>query len=347
MSELKPAYLIHGDDHGAIAERRAGLRALAETLPDGAASVEVLEGEAGTPAGVAAALAALTLGFGRRVMIVEGVERWRSADVEKELAPALQAIPPATTVAMFAREESRTTAPAGVAEAVKRAGGQVVTQMAVKPWELAKWVSAQAARLGLSLDRGAAQTLIKVVGERQQRLLRELEKLSLEAGPPEVAAAGDPDSGKPVPIAAEEIEQRAAHSAQWRAYALADALVAGDQRLATASLLGLREQGERLSGLTYLMASRLRDALTISLRLQAGDSPAQIKRSLRMPARAAERLIADVAKSDPDRLRRALCALADLELDSRGGAPIATSRSAQAGLAEDTVVLRTIEAVTA
>ena len=29
VAELKPAYLIHGDDHGAVAERRAGLRALA------------------------------------------------------------------------------------------------------------------------------------------------------------------------------------------------------------------------------------------------------------------------------------------------------------------------------
>ena len=30
MAELKPAYLIHGDDHGAVAERRAGLRTLVE-----------------------------------------------------------------------------------------------------------------------------------------------------------------------------------------------------------------------------------------------------------------------------------------------------------------------------
>jgi DNA polymerase III subunit delta len=346
MSELKPAYLIHGDDHGAVAERRAGLRALAETLPDGAASVEVLEGDAATPAGVARALAALTLGFGRRVMIVEGVERWRGADVEKELVPALQAIPPGTTLALFAREEGRTAAPAGLADAVKRAGGQVVAQMAVKPWELAKWVSAQATRLGLALDRGAAQALIKVVGERQQRLLRELEKLSLEAGAREDAAAGSDDSREPVPVTAEQVEERAAHSAQWRAYALADALVAGNERMATASLLGLREQGERLSGLTYLMASRLRDALAISLRLHEGESPAQIKRSLRMPSRAAERLIADVATSDPERLRRALCGLADLELDSRGGAPIAASRSALSALPEDTIALRTIETVT-
>jgi len=36
MPELKPVYLIHGDDHGAIAERRARLRKLAEE--DGDAS---------------------------------------------------------------------------------------------------------------------------------------------------------------------------------------------------------------------------------------------------------------------------------------------------------------------
>ena len=79
MAELKPAYLIHGDDHGAIAERRAGLRALAEARAGDAASVELLEGDAATPAGVAQALAAMTLAVGRRVIIVDGVERWREA----------------------------------------------------------------------------------------------------------------------------------------------------------------------------------------------------------------------------------------------------------------------------
>src|ERR1019366_1606037 len=107
MAELQPAYLIHGDDHGAIAERRAGLRALVEGERDGAVSVELLEGEAGTPAAVAQALATMTLAMGGtagtggtqpaglgqsgglgpgglgRVILVEGVERWRQADVEK------------------------------------------------------------------------------------------------------------------------------------------------------------------------------------------------------------------------------------------------------------------------
>ncbi len=335
MAELKPVYLIHGDDHGAVAERRAGLRALAEG-EGGTASVELLEGTSATPAGVAAALAAMTLSIGRRVIIVEGVERWRQADVESELSRVIAQMPPDTTLAMFAREEARAKVPAAVHEAVKRAGGQVVAQMTVKRWELAKWVREQGARVGLSLDNAAATALVAQVGERQQRLLRELEKLALE---------GDFEQGSTRSVGVADIERRAARSAEWQAFGLADALVAADSREATISYLRLRAQGERLSGLLYLMAGRLREGLAIALRLRAGESVAEIKRGLRMPARAAERLVADVARTEPDRLRAALAALADLELDSRGGAPLLASRTPVAGLGEDTLAQRTIEAI--
>jgi DNA polymerase-3 subunit delta len=334
MADLKPVYLIHGDDHGAVAERRAGLRALVERGEGGAASVEVLEGDAGTPAAVAGALAAMTLALGQRVILVEGVERWREQDVEKHLAAVLGDMPPDTTLALFAREEARAKAPTALHQLVERAGGQVVAQMTVKPWELAKWAREQASRLGVSLDAAAAKALVAQVGDRQQRLLRELEKLALEG-----------DSAEPVTV--EDIEHRAAHSTEWRAYGLADALVGADGREATLSYLRLRQQGERLSGLTYLMAQRLRDALAVALRLQAGESVAEVKRGLRMPARAAERFVADVARTDVERLRSALAALADLELDTRGGAPLASSRTALAGLGEDTLALRAIEAITA
>jgi DNA polymerase III subunit delta len=340
MAELKPAYLIHGDDHGAIAERRAGLRALAEAQQDAGGSVELFEGERGTPEAVALALTAMTLGMGRRVMLVEGVERWRQADVEKHLGPAMSVMPPDTTLALFAREENRTSAPAAVHDAVRGAGGQVVAQMTVKPWELAGWVREQASRMGVSLDAAAAKALVAQVGERQQRLLRELEKLALEAD--------EPQQGAPArAIGVEDIDGRAAHSAQWQAFSLADALVAGAEREATVSYLRLRQQGERLPGLSYLMAQRLRDGLAIALRLHAGGSVAEVRRGLRMPARAAERFVADVARSDPERLRGALGALADLEVDSRGGAVLSASRSPVTGLGEDTQALRAIEVITA
>ena len=334
---LKPAYLIHGDDHGAIVERRARLRALAEAQQGVGAGIEQLEGDRATPELAAAALAAMTLAIGRRVIIVEGVERWRDADVEKHLVPALQSMPPETTLALFAREEARVKAPAAAHRAVAEVGGQVVAQMMAKPWELAKWVRDQAHKMGLELDPAAAKALVAQVGERPQRLLRELEKLALE---------GDQREGVPARrVGAEEVELRAAQSAEWRAYALADALVGADAREATRSYLRLREQGERLPGLTYLMAARLRDALELALRLRSGSSPAELKRSLRMPARAADRLLADVARSDPERLRSALIALAELEVDSRGGAALAASRSPLAGLGEETLAVRAIETI--
>jgi DNA polymerase III subunit delta len=339
VAELKPAYLVHGDDHGAVAERRAGLRALAER-EGGPGSVEALEGEAATPEGVAGALAAMTLMAGQRVILVDGVERWKQAEVERSLAPALAAMPPDTTVALFAREEGRTKAPAGLHTAVKRAGGQVVAQATVKPWDLPKWVRAQASRMGVvELDMAAANALVGQVGERQQRLLRELEKLALELE--------DGNDDEPRRVSAQDIEARAAHSAQYRAYTLADALVAGDAREATRAYVRLRQQGERLAGLTYLMASRLREALALSLRLRAGESAAEVKRGLRMPPRAAERFVRDVAQTEPERLRAALGALADLELDTRGGSPLCEARSRMSGLDEETLALRAIDAMTA
>ena len=88
-------------------------------------------------------------------------------------------MPPDTTIAFFAREEGRAKAPAALHRAVKAAKGQIVAEATIKPWELAGWVREQATRLGLSLDAFAAKTLVAQVGERQQRLLRELEKLAL------------------------------------------------------------------------------------------------------------------------------------------------------------------------
>ena len=120
----------------------------------------------------------------------------------------------------------------------------------------------------------------------------------------------------------------------------------GDEREAIRCYLRLRQQGERLSGLIYIMAQRLREALAVALRLQAGQSVGEVKRGLRMPPRAAERFVADVSRTDPDRLREALGAIADLELDSRGGAVLQSSRSALAGLEEDTLTQRAIEAMT-
>jgi DNA polymerase-3 subunit delta len=315
---FKPAYLIHGDDHGRIAERRARLRALAEAQ-SGANGFELFEGDASTPEAVAGALCAMTFAIGRRFIVVDGVERWKDKEVDG-LVKVLADMPPDTTVAFFAREDGRLKVPPKLHEAVKQAGGDISAEDSVKPWELPKWAVARAKELGLTLEPDAARALIAHVGDRQQRLLRELEKLALDLG----AGAS---------VDAELVDQLTAASAERKAWSLADALVGGDPAAATRALLQVRAQGERLPGLIWWMSSRLRDAHRIAEAVEQGTAPAQLKRTLRMPSKAADKLIADASRFGADRLRVAIEEIADLELSSRGGGKGGASEDTQALLA--------------
>jgi DNA polymerase-3 subunit delta len=159
------------------------------------------------------------------------------------------------------------------------------------------------------------------VGERQQRLLRELEKLALELGP-----------GTRIGVA--EIEAAAAVSAERKVWALGDALVAGKREDTLRILLELRAQGERLPGMIFRMAGRLREALAVAEQLAAGRPASDVKRSLRMPPKAAEKFVADVGRRDVEAFRRALVRVADLELESRGGTELP--------LSEDTAAVRAV-----
>jgi len=324
VARFRAAYLIHGDDHGRIAERRARLRALAEA-ESGSAGIEVFEGDAATAEAVAGALSAMTFAVGRRFVIVDGVERWRAAD-ERVVGPALAGLADDTTVVFFGREEGRARVPDWLADGVRKAGGDISAERTVRPWELPRWAVAQAKQLGIELHPAAARALVAHVGERQQRLLRELEKMALELG----------DGAQ---IGLEEVEQLTASSAERRSWTLADALVARDGAAATRAYFELREQGERLAGLLFTIARRLREALDVATRLEAGESAAQVRRGLRMPPRAAERFVADVQRTDAASLRTALATIADLELASRGGQ--------RGGLSEDTLAIAVIAAIAA
>jgi DNA polymerase III subunit delta len=312
-----PAYLIHGDDHGRIAERRASLRALAESAA-GTAGVEVYEADQCTPENIAGALSAMTFAMGRRFVIADGVERWKDSDVAPVAAALASADPETLTVAFFAREEGRYKAPPKLHDAVTKTGGKVAAELNVKGKELPAWVIDQGKELHIKLDRNAARALIAQVGDRQQRLTRELEKLALE-------------HGEGATIGADEVEESCATSAERKVWTLADALVDGDRKTAVATLLELRQQGERITGLTYRMASKLREAAMVADALAAGQSKAQAKKLLRGAPWAADRTIAAIEKRDAEALRRAVAAIADLEVQTRGGE-----------LSEDTEAVRAV-----
>ena len=322
MPAFKPAYLIHGDDHGRVAERRGRLRALAES-ESGAGGVEVFAGDTGTPEAVALGLNAMTFAMGRRFLIVEGAERWAEADVKAQLTPVMAAMPPETTVAFFAAEEGRQQAPKALHAAVTAAGGDIVAERVQKAKDLPRWVMDQAQRLGLLLDGSAARALVAQVGDRQQRILRELEKLALEHG-----------SGAAIGVA--EVEASVVSSAERQVWGLVDAVVARDQRAALAAYGVLRAQGEDAGRLVPLIARRLRDVTAIAVQLEAGAAPADIKAGLRMSPFAADRRIREARGADAAALQAAVAAIAELELATRGGSELGTETEATLTLLEIT-----------
>jgi DNA polymerase-3 subunit delta len=83
------------------------------------------------------------------------------------------------------------------------------------------------------------------------------------------------------------------------------------------------------------MARRVRDVLAIAQRLEAGESAADVKKSIKGSPWMADRRIAEARATDADTLRRAVEVLADLELDTRGASE----------LSDDTVGLRAIAAI--
>lgn len=318
---FEPAYLVYGDDHGRVAERRGRLVSVAAGV-SGAGGVECHDAGQAGPGEVAAALSSMTFAIGRRFVVVDGCEAWKEKEVAEELAPALASLDQETTVAFFACEDGRRKAPESLRAAVEAAGGRASAEMTLKARELPRWAVGQAAELGLDLDGAAAQLLVAQVGDRQQRILRELEKLALEYGP---GAA----------IGVEEVEASVADSSELAVWALVDAIVGHDPKAATRTYLELRSQGEDGPRLAGLMARRVREVLTISERLEAGVSAADAANGLRMSPYAARRRVSEAREADAAGLRRALEAMARLELAGRGA-----SR-----LDFDTVALRTIAVV--
>src|SRR5205809_512342 len=147
MADLKPAYLIHGDDEVKLDSWRHRLRTRAETEGP-STTLEAVSGERLTPAAFAEATGALTLSVGRRYVLADGAERWK----EKELGPvieALKALPPETVVLLIVSgkvtrrrgEGVKGPAPAALIKAVEAVGGEVQVCPAPTAAKFPPWIA--------------------------------------------------------------------------------------------------------------------------------------------------------------------------------------------------------------
>jgi DNA polymerase III subunit delta len=303
MAELKPVYLIHGDDDAKIDEWRTRIRRRAEAEL-GPGGLELFDAAASSPAEVAAALALLTFDTGTRYLVTENAGTWKAGDLTP-LTDALGSMPPDTVLLLTVRGKPLK----GLVKAVQAAGGQVREHAAPKPWEMPNWVVSQAREHGLRLDAQAAKALLAIVGPRQQRLVREIEK---------AAVALHPETSASV----EEIEQLAAGESSAKAYDLADAVVAGDLQATVGLAEELAVQDERPSRLLYPIVSRLREVHRVVELLDAGLGEKDLAAAMKAPPWRVKKAVALARRADRETLRRAICRFADLELELRSGSSL-------------------------
>jgi DNA polymerase III subunit delta len=307
MADLKPVYLVAGDDDAKIDAWRARLRRRAEEEL-GPGGLEVFDARASDPEEVTAELAALTFAGGTRYLLVEDAGAWKAAQLGP-LEKALADMAPDTVLVLIVRGRPLKQLP----KAVRAAGGEVRECPAPKPWQLPKWVAERAREEGLQLDEDVAKELISAVGPGQQRLARELEKLRLAVHPS-------------TRVSAEDVAALAGSDAEPQAYDLADAVVAGDLPAALAHAENLEAHGERPGRLVYTLARRLREVQRAAALLETGVAEQEVAGRLKAPPWLAKKTVARAKRSDRAALERALCVLADLEIELRGGS------AAQGGL---------------
>jgi DNA polymerase III subunit delta len=301
---MKPAYLIAGADEAKIARARGRLRDRAER-EGGPGALEVLDAGDGRRSpdveALIGSLATISLIASRRYLLVDGVEGWGKADAQRAVE-ALAVVPPETTVALVAHGK----APAGLAKAVEKAGGEVLSFEVPRARDLPKQLIADARELGFDLEPAAARMLVERLGPRPMRLRTELERLALWAG----------EGGS---VGSDDLEAMIADTSEEAIWTLADALVAGDEAETMRVAERLVSQGEALPRIVYALAPRLRQALRAASELEAGRPAGEVAKGLSMHPYAAKMLVSNVKGRSPEDLDASIRALADLELWSRGG----------------------------
>jgi DNA polymerase III subunit delta len=298
--ELKPVYLLTGSDRPKIALALQRLRArIGED-----ATEQLHAGEASGADAVAACNALGLFGGEARLVVVDGVQGWKSADV-KEVEEYLAAPAPDTVLALVGDGVKKESA---LAKAVAKAGDILAYEVAKR--QLPQWVGEQFARLGASADRDACRSLVEAVGDDVGDLASEIQKLATWAGGEEITRAA--------------VEQLAVGRAETPIFAVTDAWgsrdVAGTLR-ATESLLE-RSHRPRSGELIRMVASlvghvgRVRKVAAL---VDEGVRPSEIASRLKIHPFVAEKAAKQAGNFSADELAQATVRLAELDAGTKGG----------------------------
>jgi DNA polymerase-3 subunit delta len=314
MSEkpLLPAYLLAGGDRPKV---RLALRRLRARF--GPESVEVLSAETSSGEDAVAACNALGLfaGQGGRLVVVEGVERWKAEDASA-VAGYLGDPVSGAVLALVAEEPLKgSKLPGIVAEA-----GQVLTYEAPKPRDLPSWVRERLEGLGVQADAEAARALVEIVGDDPTALAGEMEKL---------ATWVDAE-----PIGRREVEGVAAPAQEASAWAVSDAWGARDLPRALAACEADLEHGVDPFVIAVRLAAQVALVRSVQALVDASLGTKEIAKRLRKHEFRVRKAKGHAENYSRDELDAAVVRLAELDAALKGASRLAGELELQRALVE-------------
>jgi DNA polymerase-3 subunit delta len=315
--DLQAAYLIAGSDGPKVERAVARLRGRFD--PD---AVELHRAEETTGDDAVAACNALGLfGGGARLVLVEGVESWKTPDVKAVVAyVALPA--PGTTLALVAGE-LRKDAP--LTKAISGHGTVLLWDVAAR--KVPQWIAEQFTVHGARAEPEACRLLAELVGGDLHELAGEVDKLATWAGGETIAEA--------------DVESLVTPRAESPPWALTDAWgardVAGVLRAAERMLDRTGDPVSRtLPRVVGSLTKHVRNARAIRRLEEQGLSSSEAASRLGLKPYPAQKLYGQVRNYSAAELDDALVRLADLDHALKGGSRLAMELELERALVEIT-----------
>jgi DNA polymerase III subunit delta len=278
------------------------VEALCQQMRSEAPDVEVIEIEAARlDSGKLAEITSPSLFSSRRAAVITELEDL-SAELDVDLVHLAADQLPDLAVITVHRGGQKSK---GLVEKLKSAGVEVIECAAVKPWELPKFVSAEAKRAGSSSDAAAASALVDAVGHDLRALAAAVAQL-----------LSDGEGG---PITIDQVRRYFGGRSEVTSFAVADAALAGRTGVAMEQLRWALATGVAPVLITSALASGVR-GLGKLITAGSGQREADLAREVGVPPWKLKSMRSQARGWDQAGLATALKVVAVADADVKGAA---------------------------
>ncbi len=245
LTDLKPAYLIHGSEDLLLEQAVDRLKKKLASVADLDFNLDQFDGEQAEAEAVIAAANTLPFMSERRLVIVRRADRM-ATDALGALADYAANPNPETTLVLVAAKMARNLR---IYKAIDALGGVAEYRAPAKrdyPKTVVKMFAERGKRVGLD----AAEVLVRAVGYDLRRISIEMDKV--------IAYTGEEST-----LSRTEIEQVMSTTAPTSVFELLDAIGSRDTRRALRLLAALVAEGESIHGIHALTVRHVRNLLSL------------------------------------------------------------------------------------